>query len=827
MNNNESNIRSGERLTFFKLFNEKKIQIEIPIIQRDYAQGRNSSLEIREMFLDALLKYLEENKPDRDLDFIYGSLKNNGDTIFIPLDGQQRLTTLFLLHWYLANISGEINNYRQVILTEEGKSKFTYETRASSKEFCDALISNDIDISKLLKPDRDKQNSLSKTIQDSGWYYLSWENDPTIQSMLTMLDSIHEKFSGKTGFYQRLTDKDNPVITFLFLNLKEFALTDDLYIKMNSRGKPLTSFENFKAKFEQYIGNLDWESATPYRLIFGEDEQEVSMQKYFSHKIDTDWANLFWVYRNVNGKDNSFDDELMNFIRVILANQYAVDSKKENDENLEFLIGTQVARKKKNYTDNITYHRYNHFGVLTKNAISYLIDALDKLSNGDSIIQSYLSDAFYYDEQNVFENVLRHNLTLPQRVQFHAYIKFLINNNGNTEGIAQWMRVIHNLTQNTIIDGADEVARAIKSIENMLPYSSQILDSLKDDNVQVDFFYGRQIQEEKIKAHLLNISGEWKKAIEDIEKNSFFAGQIGFLLEFSGILAWYEENGDCNWTDEKCGEFLETFNRYSENAKATFNYVENENQTFLWERAVLSKGDYLIDASSSRRNFLSTKRNTRDFSWKRLLRLPPSSDTGSSDVWRARRNFIKKVFDDEHFSPENFEQSLQEIIKTKPDDWRKHFIKHYELIEYCEQGFIRISDSSLLLYKQSQHNHYHAELYSYLLYLKFNKIDMKPFTNKWYFSVRGSEETPCVVLDNWQYDEVNYAISISYLSNTNKFEIIFFNRNGDIDKAIVESLKNDDKTSGDYSDNSYIILKDKESEVLSHLNTLCKTFNVL
>ncbi len=30
---------------------------------------------------------------------------------------------------------------------------------------------------------------------------------------------------------------------------------EDLYIKMNSRGKPLTEFENFKARFEK---TLDW-----------------------------------------------------------------------------------------------------------------------------------------------------------------------------------------------------------------------------------------------------------------------------------------------------------------------------------------------------------------------------------------------------------------------------------------------------------------------------------------------------------------------------------------------------------------------------------------
>ena len=94
--------QKGERLSFYRLFSEKGFKIQIPIIQRDYAQGRKDEKEVRTTFLDALYNYLEENIPNRDLDFIYGSLEQIGDeTVFVPLDGQQRLTTLFLLHWYL------------------------------------------------------------------------------------------------------------------------------------------------------------------------------------------------------------------------------------------------------------------------------------------------------------------------------------------------------------------------------------------------------------------------------------------------------------------------------------------------------------------------------------------------------------------------------------------------------------------------------------------------------------------------------------------------------------------------------------------------------
>ena len=70
-----------------------------------------------------------------------------------------------------------------------------------------------------------------------------------------MLDAIHEKFKSRDnqGIYDLLTSEASPIITFQLLELKGFELSDDLYIKMNARGKPLTTFENTKAKIEQTL----------------------------------------------------------------------------------------------------------------------------------------------------------------------------------------------------------------------------------------------------------------------------------------------------------------------------------------------------------------------------------------------------------------------------------------------------------------------------------------------------------------------------------------------------------------------------------------------
>jgi len=479
--NNIKNTESGKRLSFYKLFKNKKYKIVIPIIQRDYAQGRKREKEVRDTFLDALFNYLNNNTPNRDLDFIYGTLIEEEDLInFIPLDGQQRLTTLFLLHWYLYQISDDTEKKEEFIrhLVKDGKSMFAYETRSSSTDFCNSLITANIDINNPLESDENKNNSLSKTIKNLPWYYLTWEYDPTIQAMLTMFDAIHEKFSNNKEFFTRLLDTDKPIITFLFLNLKEYNLTDDLYIKMNSRGKPLTPFENFKAKFEQYLASIN--TKRTFKLIFKDNgnqlPKDASLKEYFSHSIDTKWTNLFWQYRKLQNCsnsqiDNTFDDELMNFIRVIFTNQYAVTlnlSSKEKDDALEYLLGTQIAQKRTDYSEAISFNKYQQLGVIPTDSILVLIDIFDELYNGNDKIINYFSNKdfeFYYDEKLTFENALKLDFqSYHERLMFFAYVSFLIKNRDNRDGINQWMRVIHNLTHpdNTIIDSATDFSRAIK-----------------------------------------------------------------------------------------------------------------------------------------------------------------------------------------------------------------------------------------------------------------------------------------------------------------------------------------------------------------------------
>ena len=112
----------------------QKHPVEIPIIQRDYAQGRLGKEYIRRDFLANLKKalddYLKDSTSVLKLDFVYGT-EHNGK--LYPLDGQQRLTTLWLLHWYIALKVQKLGEVGDTL------TRFSYETRVSSREFCKEL----------------------------------------------------------------------------------------------------------------------------------------------------------------------------------------------------------------------------------------------------------------------------------------------------------------------------------------------------------------------------------------------------------------------------------------------------------------------------------------------------------------------------------------------------------------------------------------------------------------------------------------------------------------------------------------------------------------
>ena len=267
-----------------------KYSVVIPQLQRDYAQGRAEAKELRERFLSQILRVLR-GEGRLNLDFVYGydkALSPNHHPIFYPLDGQQRLTTLWLLHWYLLP-SESVAEEREWLL------RFSYRTRSSSTRFCQLLVEHAaVDVA---------------AIKDQPWYRQSYNADATIAAMLGTLRTIKELVAPeeRVALWERLCHQR--ALTFDVIDIKgeEFRLTDELYIKMNARGKQLTSFECYKADLTRALRKIG-EQDVPCSY----KGKPLSYADYFAFKVDNEWLDLFY-----NGKIDGLDKRMYGFIQNI------------------------------------------------------------------------------------------------------------------------------------------------------------------------------------------------------------------------------------------------------------------------------------------------------------------------------------------------------------------------------------------------------------------------------------------------------------------------------------------------------------------------------
>ena len=498
----------GKILGFTELMEAHKL--EIPIIQRDYAQGRKDKKEIRQNFLKALYESIKANSPIK-LDFIYGSCQNGA---FQPLDGQQRLTTLFLLHWYAAAKDKELARDTKILL-----SKFSYETRITSRDFCLALIKNNIDIP-------DSKSNISDIIIDSNWFFLSWKSDPTIDAMLRTIDDIHNQFNEVDNLWAILNNKPN-LISFYYVELENIGLTDDLYIKMNARGKLLTPFENFKASLQKKVEDEKWETIT-------------SFQDSFAFKIDTVWTDYFWHQFR---KNNTIDEAFMRMIASVCMIRQAIDRTITKAEDRANLI-TKIQEQPNSI-------RPKHF---TKHSFEYLTDTFNIYErvykeNTDlkpsfimwrhSSRKSILSEIVFDD--NTYSTVQINSATYTQKVLFFAQTEFLRRNEFfNKEKFDDWMRVIRNIVSRGDVDkdgNRPDIVRspqafdgAVNLINELSEYCSDIYLNLSTITSLKSQFAKEQIEEEKTKAILIIQHPDYRELIFSAEDNELLRGRIDFLF---------------------------------------------------------------------------------------------------------------------------------------------------------------------------------------------------------------------------------------------------------------------------------------------------------
>jgi len=221
--------------------------------------------------------------------------------------------------------------------------------------------------------------------------------------------------------------------------------------------------------------------------------------------------------------------------------------------------------------------------------------------------------------------------------------------------------------------------------------------------------------------------------INRAEAHGYFRGQIDFLLNFSDIKA---ESLIQRWSVEQHGEAQGKFQNYFTKASMMFDEKGlRPLPDFLWERALLCVGNYLLP--SSRNYSFLVNSSTEQGSWKRLLR-------GANQYVSECREFLKQLLDRIDTSID-LEAQLSVLIEnaTELKPWVEALVSTPEALAYCKSRYIRFESGQIYLMSKSQMNGMHAELFSYALYYKM-KANIARFSSlvMYYLDVSGTEMEP-------------------------------------------------------------------------------------
>lgn len=491
-------------------------EIVIPKIQRPYAQGRLdfTSSRVRRSFLKDIFDAIISGQ-ELELNYIYGNIvkvkvNNTYEYRMELLDGQQRLTTLFLLYWYLYARELSADNIPPHII--KCLKSFKYETRASSGIFCKRLS--------CFFPDELKTTTPSKLIKGSAWYRKGFDYDTTVSGMICMLDAIHEHYTEYLKSHCDPLHIRLELLRFYFASIGEFSHKDDLYIKMNARGLQLSAFESLKADLAKYVQD---------------DSKEHSD---FISNLDTHWIDIFWRA----DQNEKFDEVYLKTISRICATLHMITTTGmvRDDAYIRHLFTDMNAE-----TAGKVYWGFEYYQKFFGNNMQLLSSILDAFFEKDirKIIVSDLLPSWkrvpVADFESTFNSFLGGKINTQEFPVFAAivlYIKGLVTHGFNDstffeQSFHRWMRVTHNLIENTDISNVDNLAtlvRRLDSISKQLDYTQPEIFYKSLSQVKIDS--DRFIKDELEKAAAIAMDQSWEPILNEAEAHPFFKGDVHFIF---------------------------------------------------------------------------------------------------------------------------------------------------------------------------------------------------------------------------------------------------------------------------------------------------------
>lgn len=452
-------------------------QFVIPEIQRDYVWSKSDVNDVLESIKDGF-----ENNDIPYLGFIYAY--NDKDYVYkyFLIDGQQRMTTIFLL--LVALYYKLEKNFPEHLIKNE-KLKLDYKVRQATHDFLTDFV-NFLNNNKGLTFD-------SKIIKEQNWYHTNYENDITIFNIINNFIEIYNWLTnlGDDNLTEFLTFIEDD-IQLSYFDIENGRQGEELYIYMNSRGLHLVENETLKAKF---LSKLD---TTEDKENWGREWEK--------------WQDFFWVNRlNNPDSDNGFN-EFLRMVQIITMSSNKISP---------IEINKFVTSK-----DNIDFHLLPELKKIKR----YFI-ALKFLVENESISEFYKT----YEHDNYFIETERNQIDYFRTLPLITFVSLITLY--DEKSILRFNRFLYNISRKSNV-GKDIRTQLVTAIKLMSDYAKKH-NEIYDVCDLVDYSKGRTAlldEEEIIKFNLYKNPPsetnreELESLFWEIEDHTIFSGEISFLL---------------------------------------------------------------------------------------------------------------------------------------------------------------------------------------------------------------------------------------------------------------------------------------------------------
>jgi len=449
-------------------------QIIIPEIQRDYVWGEEQTIGLLENILEDYTKYKEGNVPvqtdDAEIKALFeqyykkqkyasniGFLYAYNDPEYVGkyflIDGQQRVTTIYLILLALC-VKIDKSIFEKYYYTNSDL-KVDYKVRDTAHVFMNEFVKYILSGSNHSKED----------IKQQYWYFSSNDLDPTVQSIIGNYNHIHEFLERNNLFNEDFLNYVQHFIEFWYFDTNLSDQGEELYIYMNARGEQIQTNENLKADL---LGKLKTEDIelVKHRDDYSETADLNGLKNYWGKKWET-WQDFFWLRKDENENADVGFNEFINCIaglelykNKLINAEYS--STKLNDLltliNIEINIGVleYLENEKGNFkslynysdwVDNYYNLIWNYINKATKRNANWFVNYQDKNKNDDRNNMVLLWSLFYYYEDK--------NDSLNKDEFFRVMRFFYVRFHNYNRSVPTLKKTIDLLSINGIIDSID------------------------------------------------------------------------------------------------------------------------------------------------------------------------------------------------------------------------------------------------------------------------------------------------------------------------------------------------------------------------------------